>query len=103
MALSYALLQTRYRTGQVVGCAVVVSGYVTLVLADAFCRGTDSEPHPPPSRLLGDALTVAAASLYALSYVLQERLLSAAPTTEARNNQMPESPPLLASILRHPL
>ncbi len=84
MLLSRALLRVAYRRRHLAGAAGVLVGFVILVASDAACRrsGAGDASDAAPAPLLGDALAVTAACLYAASNVLQERLLRDAPVTE---------------------
>ena len=79
--LSRWLLRASYSRAHLAGCALVLAGFVALVSSDTGCSASGAGA-PAPAPLLGDALTVAAACLYATSNVLQERLLQHAPTGE---------------------
>jgi solute carrier family 35 protein F1/2 len=93
MLLSRALLRVCYGRRHLAGVGAVLAGFVVLVGTDTACRRRDANDAadysgaPPPALaarapLLGDALAVTAACLYAASNVLQERLLRDAPVTE---------------------
>lgn len=70
MALSLLVLRARYRLGHMAGAALCVLGLTVLVLGDASASGADAGSRP----LLGDALVVAGAVLYAMCNVSQVRL-----------------------------
>jgi len=77
-----AMLLSRraYSRRQLASACVVLLGLAALLASDALCHADGGRPASHP--LLGDALTVLAASLYACSNVLQERLLAASPRCE---------------------
>ena len=76
MVLSYCILRTRYQHAQYAAAALCVAGLGVLVASD---RGSDEAGANP---LLGDALVLLGACLYAVSNVLQERLLQDVPFQE---------------------
>ena len=72
MVLSYFLLNARYKTFHLVGGVVCMIGMGVSVISDVL---HNPSPDTYSNPLLGDMLTILAASLYACSNVLQERLL----------------------------
>jgi solute carrier family 35 protein F1/2 len=73
MALSWVVLRARYRPGHFGGAAACVAGLTVLVLGDSAGTGGGSSAGSAP--LLGDALVLAGALLYAVCNVSQELLL----------------------------
>jgi drug/metabolite transporter (DMT)-like permease len=76
MALSVVVLRRRFAPQQYVAAALCIVGLTVLVVSDRQASGS------PGSVLLGDALVILGACLYAVCNVLQERLLAAAPFQE---------------------
>lgn len=82
MLFSRAVLRVRYGRTHLAGAALVLAGFAVLVASDAACsrRGSggsndSGSPLRAPAPLLGDALAVGAACLYAASNVATEKLL----------------------------
>ncbi len=73
MVLSTILLRHRYSIFHAAAVVVAVTGMIVLIIADASTK--TSVPHSIPARLLGDVLCLVGTTLYALSNVLQERLI----------------------------
>lgn len=75
MGLSCVVLGAAYSRGHYIGVTIAIAGLAVLVGTDGTSdAGGDAEPQ---RRLLGDALCIAAATLYAASNVAQELLLRA--------------------------
>jgi drug/metabolite transporter (DMT)-like permease len=69
----------RYSARQVAGAALAVSGLAALLLSD---RQADNKSPRQSSALLGDALTIAGATGYAVTNVFTEQLLREAASAE---------------------
>eukprot|EP00798_Chlamydomonas_sp_ICE-L_P005006 gene5006-34791_t len=69
MILSWFVFRSRYNVGHIVGAMLCCGGLALLVITD----GNSSTGGPNP--LLGDALVIAGACVYAVCNVCQERLL----------------------------
>lgn len=82
LLLSRLLLSAAVTRAHAVAAAVVLLGTGVLVAGDVACGAPASSASAGAAPLLGDALTVAAACLFACSNALQERLLVDAPRTE---------------------
>jgi solute carrier family 35 protein F1/2 len=76
--LSWLLLRARYRPGHYAGAAACIAGLALLVLGDAQPGAQGSSTSSGSAPLLGDALVLAGAALYAVCNVAQELLLSEA-------------------------
>lgn len=79
MVLSYFFLGARYTRLHLVGVAISVAGLILLVYTDlskAEGEGQEESGLPAGNRMLGDSLTLVAATLYAISNVLQVMTLS---------------------------
>ena len=72
MILSYLFINARYKTFHFIGTIVCLFGMGCTIISDAR-HGSISSKYKTP--LFGDALTLLAASLYACSNVLQEKLM----------------------------
>lgn len=72
VALSAGLLGATYRRGHYAGAGLCLAGLLLLVLTDRSGGGGGGGA---PNPLLGDALVLLGATLYALCNVLQELLL----------------------------
>jgi solute carrier family 35, member F1/2 len=71
MLLSWLFLKARYTARQYAGVVVCLVGLATLVVSDALTESREDGSNP----LLGDALTVSATVLYAVSNVGQEHFV----------------------------
>jgi drug/metabolite transporter (DMT)-like permease len=76
MALSVVVLRRRFALQQSMAAALCIAGLTVLVVSDRQASGS------PGDVVLGDALVILGACLYAVCNVLQERLLVAAPFQE---------------------
>jgi solute carrier family 35, member F1/2 len=73
MVLSYFAFRARYRLAHIAGAGLCISGLAVLLLSDRSEPGSGSNP------LLGDALVLIGAALYAIGNVMQESLLGEHP------------------------
>jgi solute carrier family 35 protein F1/2 len=76
MVLSYCILRKRYQHAQYAAAAICIAGLTVLVASDKGSAEAGADP------LRGDALVLLGATLYAVSNVLQERLLQDVPFQE---------------------
>eukprot|EP01024_Parvocaulis_polyphysoides_P023774 TRINITY_DN21932_c0_g1_i2.p2 TRINITY_DN21932_c0_g1~~TRINITY_DN21932_c0_g1_i2.p2 ORF type:complete len:329 (-),score=12.35 TRINITY_DN21932_c0_g1_i2:150-1040(-) len=74
MALSYFFLGTRYSKQQMIGGLLAMLGVILLLVFDRFSDDNDVQ-HWQKYSFLGDLFVLLASLLYAVSNVLQERLL----------------------------
>mmetsp|Transcript_26949 Transcript_26949/g.58883 ORF Transcript_26949/g.58883 Transcript_26949/m.58883 type:complete len:411 (+) Transcript_26949:91-1323(+) len=72
MLLSWLVFRARFQAGHFLGALLCTTGLAVLVLTDGTSSTGGSNP------LLGDALVVAGAAVYAISNVAQEKLLGEA-------------------------
>lgn len=83
------LLGAKYKAGHILGAAICVAAIVLLIVTDEeFSRSSG-----PSTAAFGDALVLFGASLYAVSNVLQEKLLGK-PSILANDSAFPPRVPV---------
>ena len=71
LLVSWFFLGAKYRAGHFAGAAICVAAIILLIVTDEEYSNSSR----PRNVILGDALVLFGASLYAVSNVLQEKLL----------------------------
>ena len=94
LLLSWLFLGAKYRAGHFAGAAICVAAIVLLIVTDEEYTSSAR----PNNVILGDALVLFGASLYAVSNVLQEKLLGIA-LIPCRHPQMLRKQPILQICL----
>lgn len=71
LVLSQIILGAKYKTCHWIGAIVCMAGLAILIVSDKSEESNSQSPRP----ILGDSLALLAACLYAITHVLQEKLL----------------------------
>lgn len=82
MIFSCFILKTRYKAKHYIGVALSLFGLFSLVAFDLSTMASCPASLPHCNLLLGDLLVIISCTIYALSNVLQEKLLRAASNQE---------------------